>query len=215
VRRANPIRPRGRTRRGPGRPARKRGGPDPREALLDAAGRLFAERGPDTWSLRAVADAAGVTPAMVHYYFGDKRGLADALLERALARIVGRVAGARGLADLPGTIVQAFGADPWIPPLIVSEVLAEGGRLRERFIEGYASKVAKLVPALLRAEIAAGRLRADLDPKLAFLSLLGMLAFPFVARPIIEPTLGLRFDAAFLARFAEHSRRMIFEGAGV
>jgi TetR/AcrR family transcriptional regulator len=206
--------PRGRPRRGPGRPARKRGGPDPREALLDAAGRLFSERGPESYSLRAVADAAGVTPAMVHYYFGDKRGLADALLERALARILARVAGARGLADLPATLAQAFGADPWIPPLLVREVLAEGGRLRERFIEDYASKVAKLVPGMLRAEIAAGRLRSDLDPKLAFISLMAMVAFPFVARPIVEPVLGVRYDAAFLARFAEHTRRMFFEGAG-
>ena len=209
------ARGRGRPRRGPGRPARKRGGPDPREALLDAAGRLFGERGPDSWSLRAVSDAAGVTPAMVHYYFGDKRGLVEALLERALARILARVAGARGLADLPATLAQAFGADPWIPPLLVREVLAEGGRFRERFIERYASKVAKLVPGMLRAEIAAGRLRSDLDPKLAFISLMAMVAFPFVARPIVEPVLGVRYDAPFLARFAEHTQRMFFEGAGV
>ena len=208
----SPARPRGRARRGPGRPARKRGGPDPREALLDAAGRLFTERGPEAHSLRAVAEAAGVTPAMVHYYFGDKRGLADALLERALARILERVAGTRGLADLPATVVQAFGADPWIPPLLVREVLAEGGRFRERFIESYASKVAKLVPGMLRAEIAGGRLRSDLDPKLAFVSLMAMLAFPFVARPVLEPVLGLRYDTASLARFAEHTRRVFFEG---
>ena len=203
-----------RPRRGPGRPARQRGGPDPREALLDAAGRLYALRGAEAHSLRAIADAAGVTPAMVHYYFGDKHGLTDALLERALARILERVAGMRGLADLPATVAQAFGAEPWIPPLLVREVLAEGGRFRERFIESYASKLAKLVPGMLKAEMAAGRLRADLDPRLAFVSLVGMLAFPFVARPVLEPVLGLRYDDAFLARFAEHTRRVFFEGVG-
>src|SRR5262245_10790503 len=121
-------------RRGPGRPARRGGAVDPREALLDAAGRLFARRGEAAPSLRAVAAAAGVTPAMVHYYFGDKNGLADALLERALARLLDRVARVRNLADLPATVVQAFGAEPWIPPLLLREVLAEGGRMRQRFI---------------------------------------------------------------------------------
>src|SRR5262245_59580645 len=151
-----PTRPTSRSkRRGPGRPARQRGGPDPREALLDAAGRLYALRGPEAHSLRAIAEAAGVTPAMVHYYFGDKHGLTEALLERALARIFERVAGTRGLADLPATVASAFGAEPWIPPLLVRQVLAEGGRFRERFIESYATRLAKLIPGMLKSEIAA------------------------------------------------------------
>ena len=199
-------------RRRPGRPARQQDGADPREALLDAAARVFAERGPH--SLRAVAAAAGVTPAMVHYYFGDKRGLDDALLERALARVLERVSQVRRLDDLPATLAQAFGAEPWIPPLLVREVLSEDGRFRARFIERYASHVGRLVPGMLRAEIEHGRLRADLDPKLAFVSLLGMMAFAFIARPVLEPVLGLRYDAPFLARLAEHTRRLFLEGAG-
>lgn len=202
-----------RARRRPGRPADRKGRADPREALLDAAGRLFAERGPGAHSLRAVAAAAGVTPAMVHYYFGDKRGLTDALLERALARILERVASVRRFEDLPATVAQAFWAEPWIPPLLLREVFSEGGHFRERFIETYASKVARLVPAMLQGEIAAGRFRRDLDPQLAFVSLLGMMGFAFLARPVIEPVLGLRYDAAFLARFAEHTRRLFLEGA--
>lgn len=200
-------------RRRPGRPARRKGGADPREALLDAAGRLFAERGPGSHSLRAVAAAAGVTPAMVHYYFGDKRGLADALLERALARLLVRVSSVRRFEDLPETIIHAFGAEPWIPSLLVREVLSEEGRFRERFIESYASKVSRIVPGMLQGEMAAGRLRRDLDPRLAFVSLAGMMGFAFLARPVLEVVLGIRYDAAFLDRFAEHTRRLFLEGA--
>src|SRR5215831_3578180 len=103
-------------RRKPGRPAGRMGRTDPRESLLDAAARLYA--GPGPHSLRAVAAAAGVTPAMVHYYFGDRHGLEDALLERALARVLERVSQVRRLEDLPATVAQAFGAEPWIPPLL-------------------------------------------------------------------------------------------------
>jgi AcrR family transcriptional regulator len=198
-------------RRRPGRPSREPGVGDPREALLDAAARVYSGSGPH--SLRAVAAAAGVTPAMVHYYFGDKHGLDEALLERALARVLERVSQVRRFDELPATIAQAFGAEPWIPPLLVREVLSEDGRFRARFIERYASHVGRLVPGMLRAEIAAGTLRADLDPKLAFVSLLGMMGFAFIARPVLEPVLGLRYDAAFLARLAEHTRRLFLEGA--
>src|SRR3972149_7869691 len=82
---------RGRRRRGPGRPTGRDGGRDVREALLEVAGELFSERGVNEVSLRELARAAGVTPAMVHYYFGDKQGLYEALLARALSPLVARV----------------------------------------------------------------------------------------------------------------------------
>jgi AcrR family transcriptional regulator len=56
-------------RRGP----RREG--DARADILAAARRLFAERGYDGTSLRAVARAAGVDPALVHHYFAGKPDL--------------------------------------------------------------------------------------------------------------------------------------------
>ena len=69
--------------RRPGRPL-SASAPPVRESLLVAAGRLTAERSLGEVSVREVARAAGVTPAMVHYYFGDKDGLHEAMLARAL-----------------------------------------------------------------------------------------------------------------------------------
>lgn len=58
--------------RGPGR----RPGPtETREAILAAARSLFAEKGYDGASLRAIARAAGVDPALVHHFFGNKEGV--------------------------------------------------------------------------------------------------------------------------------------------
>lgn len=42
------------------------------EAILGAARRLFAERGVQATSVRAIAREAGVNPALVHHYFGTK-----------------------------------------------------------------------------------------------------------------------------------------------
>jgi AcrR family transcriptional regulator len=57
---------------------------DPRIALQDAAEQLFAQHGFDAVSVRAVASKAGVDPALLHYYFGTKRELFDAVLVRRL-----------------------------------------------------------------------------------------------------------------------------------
>ncbi len=55
-----------------------------REALLDAAERVFLERGVARASLDEVARAAGCTRGAVHWHFGDKLGLFLALDERLL-----------------------------------------------------------------------------------------------------------------------------------
>ena len=46
-----------------------------RARLLHAALRLFAENGFAKASIRDIAQAAGVNPASISYYFGDKNGL--------------------------------------------------------------------------------------------------------------------------------------------
>lgn len=54
------------------RTGRRKGSPDTREAILDAARAAFAERGFDGASIRAIATSAGVDPALVHHYFETK-----------------------------------------------------------------------------------------------------------------------------------------------
>ena len=76
-----------------------------REQILDAANALFAERGYDEVSVEDIASAAGVTRGLVHHYFGGRKEVYIALLERLgtmreeqLPPPVGRSARAR-LAD--------------------------------------------------------------------------------------------------------------------
>jgi len=64
--------------RGPGR---RPGTPDTRGAILAAARRSFAEKGFERTTMRAIAAAAGVTPGLVHHFFGAK----DDLFLEALA----------------------------------------------------------------------------------------------------------------------------------
>ena len=54
------------------RSGRRPGNQDTRQAILDAARAMFAERGFDQASIRAIATGAKVDPALVHHYFGTK-----------------------------------------------------------------------------------------------------------------------------------------------
>jgi AcrR family transcriptional regulator len=63
------------------RPGRRQGPSGTREAILASARRLFAERGFDGVSMRAIAADAEVDPALVHHYFAGKERLFVAALE--------------------------------------------------------------------------------------------------------------------------------------
>ena len=54
------------------RTGRRTGSPDTREAILDAATHLFAERGYDGASIRAIGTAAGVDAACLHFFAPTK-----------------------------------------------------------------------------------------------------------------------------------------------
>ena len=56
-----------------------------KDKLLEAASRLFSQRGFDATSVRDICLEAGVNNALVNYHFGDKRSLYHAVIERELA----------------------------------------------------------------------------------------------------------------------------------
>lgn len=60
------------------------------EEILRAAAEVLERGGPDALTTRAVCDAAGVKSPTLYHYFGDKNGLAAALVRRGLADFVAR-----------------------------------------------------------------------------------------------------------------------------
>lgn len=187
-----PIRKRApRPPRAPGRPVAS--DVDQRERLLDAALACFVRDGIGATSLRAIAQQAGVTPALVNYYFGSRERVLDAVIEqRLLPNLAGMTRLLDAAGDDPGALVSGFVAavgalvarHPWFPSLWVREVLCEGGALRGLIVE----RVGPLVPVQLAARFATaqarGALNPDLDPRLLVVSLIGLTLFPIAGAPI-------------------------------
>ncbi len=204
--------------RSPGRPPVD-ADDDVRSALLDAANKLFLKHGFERVTARQIAVAAGTTAAMIHYYFGNKLGLFRAMLERAIGPVRELIAGslAQGGAVVdPAVLIrmhmQTAAANPWIATLIVNEVLAEKGRFRATFIRDVAGRQAPLVMELLQRARTSGRLRDDLDVRLAALSLLSLCMFPFLARAVAGPVLGLKYDDEEIERLIAHTAKLFTSG---
>ncbi len=206
-------------RRGPGRPPA--GDPEVRAALLGRARELFPHHGFAAVSLRQIANAADTTAAMVHYYFGDKVGLYRAMIAEAIEPVVAHLGAMAAKAegnerlDVEGlmvTYMRLLAANPWLPALIAHEVLDTGGQPREEFIAQFAGRLAPLFVDAIRRERDSGRLRGDLDPRLAAISAIGLCVFPFVSLPLTGRVLGISLDGENLERLAAHTARLFREG---
>ncbi|WP_447736251.1 TetR/AcrR family transcriptional regulator [Rhodanobacter soli] len=172
---------------------------DLRARLLDAAIAQFARVGIGATPLRAIASEAEVTPAMLHYYFGDKPRLVQALVEERLLPALAplRVQLEQAGSD-PRVLIEIFvrgigevvARHPWLPPLWVREVLCDGGALREVLFAQAIPGVPQLLARRFAAAQADGRLNADLDPRLLVVSLVGLTLFPAAGAPIWRRAFG-------------------------
>jgi AcrR family transcriptional regulator len=61
-----------------------------RKRILKSAERLFAQRGIDAVSIRDITEVANANSAAIHYHFGSKRGLVEALLATWAGELVER-----------------------------------------------------------------------------------------------------------------------------
>ncbi|MFC8619188.1 TetR family transcriptional regulator [Micromonospora purpureochromogenes] len=113
----------------PRRTGRRPGNPDTRQAILAAARTTFAERGFDAASIRVIAAAAGVDPALVHHYFGSKEELFRATVEIPL-----------NPAEL-------------LPVVLAGGVDGVGERLVRTFLGVWDSPAGKAAVALLRSAV--------------------------------------------------------------
>ena len=123
-------------------PVEKERNPDrSRSAILDAAERLFAEKGYEATSLHDVGAAAGVSRGTPGYFFGAKSDLYRAVLDRMFAEVreAVRAGRARALASsrepagiLAGAVSDYFdflAARPNFVRLIEREALGGGALL--------------------------------------------------------------------------------------
>lgn len=93
------------------RPRARRGEGDLlRNEILDAAGRLLAEKGDeDAVSIRMIADAVGVTPPSIYLHFPDKDALIEAVCEQRFGEFDEALEKAAASAPDPIAALQARG----------------------------------------------------------------------------------------------------------
>jgi AcrR family transcriptional regulator len=198
---------------------RERNAPRTRDAILDAAERLFAECGYEATSLQEVGAAAGVSRGAPGYFFRSKAALYDAVLDRALAEVrdtvrTGRTralaSGERPEVILAGAVAEYFdflAAHPNFLRLVEREAL-RSGPLRD---DGAFATAGQEALAAIADELGLDP-RSDETAQL-LLSVVALCWFPFVHARTVAPAIGVRLDRpADLERRKRHVVALVLRG---
>ena len=197
---------------GAGPMVRSRGRPSGAEAgqlrarILDAAAREFAEVGFRGARIERIARDAGCNRALVYFYFKDKVGLFQAVLDDAAEYRAGQMAAQpRTLAEGMIYWFRRNMAEPRRIRLIMQEALAEDPDtpIPPRRID-YLGRQLDVVKAFQ----AAGLLRADMDPHHLLTIILALTSFPASFPRVAAVSLDAPDEAALAEQWSDCLARM-------
>ncbi len=208
---------------GPSSTPRGRDATRSREAILDAAERLFAEHGREGASLQAIGAAAGVSRGLPSYLFGSKEDLYRAVLERLLQAERAAVSAAQQglvLDDVSSAVVLTAAirshltfltARPAFLTLLEREALSGGIELQST--SSYLAVLA-VGRGIIAREQERGGIHTD-DPERLLMSILALCWFPFTHAGTVARQLGA--DVAqpdFSETHTAFVVRLLFAGIG-
>jgi TetR/AcrR family transcriptional regulator len=195
----------------PGRPAQQHG-LDARGAIIEAACLLYAQHGIKGSNNKLIAAQAGVTAAMIPYYFKNKTALHIAVLEACFTPLLAGLPDIRTLQQLVHYFHQHLSSRPWLPHLMIREVLTPDGSLLPLFQKNFAPKIFGFFKQLLIKQAQTLKVRADFDIDRHVVLLMGMMVYPFMSMGVAQNLTGRKFDSTMLEGFRDDALKLFLKG---
>ncbi|MEU6037007.1 helix-turn-helix domain-containing protein [Actinomadura sp. NPDC047616] len=159
----------GPARRGPGRPPKSEAG-DTKAALVEAALRLFAQKGFAGTSIRAIAREVGLSESVLYAHFPSKRAIFEAALGRlgpqGVAGVLADIDPALADRDPPGFVRELVRrvVDRWDTPdgRLLTSLMVRDGLVHDPAMAANLDDAMERVAAFFTRWIRAGAVSADL-----------------------------------------------------
>ncbi|OAV44051.1 TetR/AcrR family transcriptional regulator [Lewinella sp. 4G2] len=169
------------------------------EKILQAAEKIFQEKGYAGTRMQAVADEAGINKAMLHYYFRSKEKLFRVILTKAINEVSPVLISSLNsdkdvmgkLRDLVANHIRLLLERPHLPLFIMHELSQNQGK----FVTDMAMQTDAPTTIMgffqqVMEEGQAGKIRL-INPIHLILNVMSLVVFPFVARPMVVTVAGV------------------------
>jgi TetR/AcrR family transcriptional regulator len=195
------------------RSSRHHNSAETREAILEAAERIFGDEGLEGARTEAIAAAAGVNKALLYYYFGSKDGLYRAVLEGYLAdfnrqalEVLSSEGSARALLLRYINLHFDFiGAHRHHGPLFQRMLMADE-KTWVRVAREHGLPRLKALLKVIERGMRTGEFRR-MDSTHAAISLVALIVFYFSSAPVLRAVSGI--DAYAKANLARRKKEVL------
>lgn len=152
------------------------------EKILRVASQMFAEKGFANVSVRDICRETGTTAPVIYYYFGNKKGLFDAVARKQISMhdLIGKLSEAaeakdpkRALASFISVYLSSFPEHAFHPGLYLRDT-ASIDEFSAKMVSKDLEKIRKIASGLVRRGVESGTFRG-VDEEFASDCLLGML----------------------------------------
>lgn len=174
--------------------------PSKEQLILAAAEYEFLTKGYDGARTTSIANAAGVTHAMLHYYFRTKEQLFERIVDekfRIMSQAMFNIIGDPSLPieeRIKYSIEAHFdfiAQNPLLPRFVINEIVSRPERyeILHKRLESFVKNVFKGLQDELDQAAALGKIER-IDAKMLYISIMSLNIFTFVTYPFIEPLMG-------------------------
>lgn len=192
---------------------RERDAPRTRAAILEAAGRIFADAGLAGARTDAIAEAADVNKALLYYYFKSKEALYRAVLEEQLKDFHRQLMETLRAGGPPRSVLMRYASLHFdfvsgrrcLAPLF-QQVMMTGGRSLQHLVQKYFAPRNRAVARLIERGVRKGDFRA-VDANHAAFSIAAVIVSYFSCEPVMR-LLG-RTDAYSAANLQRRKKEVL------
>ena len=176
---------------------------DRREQIIDAAMRVFAQKGFTKATNKDVAREAGITPGLIYYYFESKEALLMAIVETRSPLQLFAVIPSEAFAQPPEVFLRFLGrrvldiveSENFIGlfRVLLPEVLHGDNPALVQLLPGVIQRILGFIGSFLERKMASGELRRA-DVELTAQAFLGAMIAFVLRRQIIRDPLALAYS---------------------
>jgi AcrR family transcriptional regulator len=190
---------------------------DTERLILDAARKVFIQKGLDGARMQEIADEAGINKALLHYYFRSKEKLFRMVFIEAMAKFFPTMIGVLASKDI--TIekkieqfvhhyISVIKDNPFIPAFIINELNKNPDQLTEFFVNSGIDlrKVTAIIKDVIAVEIGITEEQA----RHFVVNIISLCVFPFVGRPLLERII-FQSDSRKFNRFINEREKTIVD----
>lgn len=170
--------------------------PNTEQLILEAAEEEFFDKGFDGARTTVIAEKAGVTHAMLHYYYRTKEQLFERVVTKNIALLADTVTTALGSPDMPvmerlrSGITSHFNfieSNPRLPKFLINEILSHHERYQTMFekIKDVATKILTNMQKVIDEAADRGEIER-VDAFMLLISIISLNIFPFLTYPLFE-----------------------------